>query len=212
MGLEAAISLRMTNLREQQLAWLEHISNSSGLTLTEIARAAGLTPSTLTRFRANDKFGHSLTAKTVKKIEDATRVPAYESRSRPKVVSVSEGEAATYVADDPTNPIHVALNGIVKQSNHLDLWELKTGSLAAVGYSKGMVVIVDRKATPRNGDAVCAQKFDYRRGTAEVIFRVWRTPYLLTAAVDDEPGQPEIVDNENVAIAGVIIGGLYIRH
>lgn len=213
MGIHAALSMRMTNLRDQQLAWLDHISRSANLTLTEIARLSGLTPSTLTRFRANDELGHALTAKTVKKIEDATRVPAYEARVLPKIQAFSEEEASPYVLPEvSSNPIERALRAVASQPNTIDVWRLKTGALAGVGYPAGMAVVVDREMIPRNGDAVCAQKYDFRRGTAETIFRVWRTPYLVSAYINEEPATPEVVDNENIVIMGVIIGGCHLRH
>lgn len=213
MGIHAALSMRMTSLRDQQLAWLDHISRSANMTLTEIARVAGLTPSTLTRFRANDELGHTLTAKTVKKIEDATRVPAYEARVVPKIQAFSEDEASPYVLQEhSSNPIEAALRSVAAQSNNIDIWRLKTGALAGVGYSSGMAVVVDRDMIPRNGDAVCAQKYDFRRGTADTIFRVWRTPYLVSAYINEEPATPEVVDNENIVIMGVVVGGCHLRH
>lgn len=203
----------MTTLREQQLAWLDHISKSSGLTITEIARVAKLHPSSLTRFKNKDESGHTLTAKTVKKIEEATRVPAYESRQKPVIQSFSEEEAQPFIAMDSSgNPVETALKVAVKEANNIQLWTLKTNSLAAVGYLPGMVVAVDQEATPRTGDAVCAQKYDFRRGTAETLFRVFRHPYLMTASDIGEPALPEIVDNENVVIIGVIVGGFRLRH
>jgi len=212
MGLPAAISVRMTNLRDQQLAWLDHISKTSGLTFTEIARAAGLTPSTLTRFKKQDINGHTLSAKTVKLIEDATNVPAYQTRTRPKLVSFSEGEAIPYQVEDTENPVLASLKSVVDNSNSLDLWELKTQSLSAAGYGLGMVVVVDRNATPHSGDCVCAQVYDDRRGTAATIFRVFRTPYLITAYRDREPEPPEVVDDHNIRIAGVVVAGIHVRH
>jgi transcriptional regulator with XRE-family HTH domain len=213
MGLQTAIFPRMTTLRDQQLAWLDHIAKSGNITLTEIARVSGLTPSTLTRFKNNDTDGHTLTARSVKKIEDATKVPAYEARIKPRIQAFSDGEATPYIVDKTTlNPLEQSLAETISRSNSIDLWRLKTGTIAAVGYPSGMVVMVDRDEQPRNGDAVCAQKYDFRRGTAETLFRVWRTPYLLTASSSEEPGIPEIVDNENVVIVGVVVGGAHIRH
>jgi SOS-response transcriptional repressor LexA len=209
----AAISVAMTTLRDQQIAWLDHISKSSGLTITEIARAAKLHPSSLTRFKNQNDNGHTLTSKTVKKIEDATRVPAYESRQIPVIQSFSEDEAQPFIAmDNPGNPVETALKAATKEANNIQLWTLKTNSLAAVGYTPGMVVAIDQLQTARSGDAVCAQKYDFRRGTAETIFRVFRHPYLMTAADTGEPALPEIVDNENVVIVGVIVGGFRLRH
>lgn len=213
IAVAAAIFTPMTDLREQQLAWLENIINSSGLTLTDVARRAKLNPSTLTRFRAKDDGGHTLTARTVQKIEEATGVPAYEQRTKVRAVSVlSEGEATPFVFDEKTNDLMIeALRSVVQRSNSIDLWILKTSALAGVGYQEGDVIIVDRDALPRPGDAVCAQRYDWRRGTAETIFRVFRTPYLLTAHIAGEPGQPDVVDDETVAIKGVIVGGCHLR-
>ena len=210
--LEAAISLRMNGLREQQLAWLDHIVETSGLSLTQIARVAHLDPSSLTRFRNRNDSGHALTAKTVKKIEDATRVPAYESKIKPVIQSFGEEEAQPFLTiENPDNPVEAALGLATKQAKQIHLWTLKTNSLGAIGYHQGMVVAVDTDTAPRNGDAVCAQKYDFRRGTAETIFRVFRAPYLLTAYITGEPGTPEVVDNENVVLMGTVVGGFRLR-
>jgi SOS-response transcriptional repressor LexA len=213
MAVHPAISVRMTKLRDQQIAWLDHIKDKSGLTITEIARAAKLDPSTLTRFVNRNDKGHSLSTRTVKKIEDATRVPAYETRTKPIVQSFSEEEGQPYIAmDDPSDIVGSALGATAKAARNIHLWTLKTSSLAAMGYLPGMIVAVDEKTPARNGDCVCAQKYDFRRGTAETIFRVFRTPYLLTAHIGGEPALPEIVDNENVVIMGTVVGGFRLRH
>lgn len=203
----------MVDLREQQLAWLDNITASSGLTVTDIARRARLNPSTLTRFRAQNDSGHTLTSRTVKKIEEATGVPAYEQRARPRLVQAfNEVEASPYSFDEKTQDMLVeALRTLVARSNSIDLWTLKTQTLTAVGYSEGDILVVDRDLIPRAGDVVCAQRYDWRRGTAETIFRVYRTPYLLTANSQGDPGIPEVVDGENIVIKGVIVGGCHLR-
>lgn len=203
----------MSTLRDQQIAWLEHIVTSTGLTITEIARAGGLHPSTLTRFKAKNDAGHTLTSSTVRKIENATRVPAYVTDMRPAIQSFAENEAQPFLAREETgNPVETALRTATKAAQNIQLWTMKANTLSAMGYPAGMVVAIDHDAEPRDGDAVCAQKYDYRRGTAETIFRVYRTPYLLTAYQSGEPGEVEIVDNKNVVIAGVIVGGFRLRH
>lgn len=212
MTVAAAMLLRMTDLRDQQIAWLDNITASSGLTLTDIARRAGLNPSTLSRFKQKNESGHTLTARTVKKIEEATGVPAYEQRIRPKLAYFNEEEAIPFKLDENAQDLMVeALRTVVSRTNSVDLWQLKTRALSAVGYAEGDVILVDREAQPRPGDAVCAQKYDWRRGIAETIFRIYRTPYLLTAIAFGDPGQPEIVDDENVVIKGVVIGGCHFR-
>ncbi len=202
----------MKDLREQQLAWLDNIVAASGLELSNVARRAKLDPSTLTRFHQRNDSGHTLTAKTVKKIEDAFGVPAYEVRRRPTLTAFQEPDAEPYRLEHDAQELMIqALRAVVAKTNSVDLWLMKSQVLSAAGYRQGDVVIVDRDATPRAGDAVCAQIYDWRRGTAETIFRIYRTPYLLTAASQGEPGLPEIVDDENVVIKGVVMGGARLR-
>lgn len=210
----AALFASMTDLRDQQLAWLDNITASTGLTLTDVARRSRLDPSTLTRFRSKNEGGHTLTAKTIKKIEDSTGIPAYEVRlRRPTLASFHEEEAEPYKIDDKAQDLLVeALRAIVSRSNSVDLWMMKSDVLSAAGYRDGDILVVDRDATPKVGDAVCAQRYDWRRGTAETIFRIYRTPYLLTAIAQGEPGIPEIVDDENIVIKGVIVGGCHLRN
>lgn len=203
----------MDDLREQQLAWLENITTSTNMTITDIARRANLNPSTLTRFRAKNESGHTLTSRTVKKIENVTGIPAYEARlRRPQLAYFSEEEAEPYKIDTTTKePLLEALKTVVSRSNDMDLWLLKAPVLQAAGYNQGDVILVDRAIPPRSGDAVCAQIYDWRRGTAETVFRIFRAPYLLTALVAGEPGMPLIVDDENVVIKGVIRGSCHLR-
>lgn len=209
----AAMIAPMTDLRDQQLAWLENIISSSGLTLTDIARRARLNPSTLTRFYSKNESGHTLTSRTVQKIEDATGVPAYEQRVRPKLAFFAEEDAVPYnFEDNGSDVLAAALKSVVAKSQNIALWILKSSVLSAVGYGQGDVIIVDKEASPRPGDAVCAHKYDWRRGVAETIFRVYRTPYLLTALQHGEPAAPEIVDDENIVIKGVVMGACRLRH
>lgn len=209
---DAGISQRMTTLRDQQIAWLKHIERTSAKTLTDIARASGISPSTFSKLLGNEE-GHTLTAKTVARIEAATGVPAYESNVIPKIVAFSEEEARPYVFDARTeNALEQVLRDFVAKSNSIDLWELKTNNLAALGLTRGMVVIVDREAVPRARDNVVAQRYDTRRGTAETLFRNFRPPYLITAPTLGEPSTPEIVDGEKVVIMGVIVAAFHIRH
>ena len=202
----------METLRDKQLAWIRHIEKVSGKTPTEIARLAGFNPSTFSKF-FNNKQGHTLTAKIVQRIEDATRVPAYEHHVKPKLVAFREGEAERYsFGATPASLLEASLKDAVAKSNGVDLWVSKTSALEAVGYHPGMVVVVDRDAKARNGDAVVAQIYDTRTGTAETVFRVYRTPYLLSAFSQSEPALPIVVDDDRVAIMGVITGGVFIRH
>lgn len=212
MASVAALFFPMTDLRDQQLAWLDNIVATSGLELSNVARRARLDPSTLTRFHSKNESGHTLTSKTIKKIEDAFGIPAYEVRRRPSLTAFQEPDAEPYKVDNDAQELMIqALRTVVSKSNSVDLWVMKSHVLSAAGYRQGDVLLVDRDATPRAGDAVCAQIYDWRRGTAETIFRIYRTPYLLTASSQGEPALPEVVDDETVVIKGVVLGGARLR-
>lgn len=206
----AAIFAPMTDLRAQQLAWLDAITRSTGLTVSEIARRAKLVPSTLTRFHSRDRDGHTLTAKTVKKIEDAVGIPAYDVREVPKQVPQLAEEGAPFVLPEATGDLMLlALQDVVERNNSVDLWRLQTSALRACKYFPGDILLVDRNREAGIDDAVCAQVYDFRRGTAETVFRIYKPPYLLSADMEGEPLKPLVVDNETVSVVGVIVGALH---
>ena len=210
MTLHTAICVRMSTLRDQQLAWLDHIRSSTGITLTELARLAGLTPSTLTRFRSSNDTGHSLTATTVRKLEGASGVPAYETGLRPRLSAVESQELEPFQAD-AINPHERLLADSIRGRDELALWRVNSDVLGAVGFAPGSVLLVDGTAKPRNGDAVLARRQDPARGTVETMLRVWRAPYLLSAYSTGEPLVPELVDHDRVTISGVVIAGILFR-
>ena len=210
MTIHAAINVQMSTLRDQQLAWLEHITSSAGITLTELARLAGLTPSTLTRFKANNDLGHSLTARTVRKLENASGVTAYETRTRPRLTAIETEEIEAFQPDSESE-FEGLLAASIKAQEHLSLWKVNSDVLGAIGFASGTVLMVDTKRNPRNGDAVIARRKDITRGTVEDLLRVWRAPYLLTAYSSGEPLAPEPVDNDRISIVGVIVSGTLFR-
>lgn len=66
--------------REQQRAWVRGVAQAAGLTPTELAKKAGLTPSTLNRFLNDEKVTHLLSTRTIaairKVVGDSNHEPA----------------------------------------------------------------------------------------------------------------------------------------
>ncbi len=66
----------MTDLhRDAAIAYVDALLRETGLDLTNLARRAGVSSTTLTRFHNDPNYTNSLSARTLKKLSDATGVP-----------------------------------------------------------------------------------------------------------------------------------------
>lgn len=83
------------------------------------------------------------------------------------------------------------------------VWMVRTGCMAAGGYLPGDHILVDLNATPRKGDAVVAQVYDWSADDAVTVLRLYLPPYLLRPGLDAEA--PLTVDGERVLIKGVVV-------
>ena len=64
------------DVKAAQRAYVQEICDRLNIKYTELARRAGVSPATLTRFMNDKRYKHALTAKTLHKIESATGVRA----------------------------------------------------------------------------------------------------------------------------------------
>jgi len=190
-------------LAEAQRAWLQRVTRDTGLTLTEIARKAGKHHTTLTNFMNKPDRG-PLNPLTITLVAEATGVPASaEARGTPAPEGLAE-EAEPYLAGSES-PLDLAVRALVAARPGVDPWRLRTHALEDAGYLMDDIVIVDLNATPRAGDAVCAQLYDWPRGRAETIWRIFEPPYLVTATNDPALRKPILVDDDRVVIKGVLL-------
>ena len=108
-----------------------------------------------------------------------------------------------------------ALAHVIEQlsqaNNDAEPWRLKTISLELAGFLAGDIAFVDTIIDPKAQDAVCAQIFDYQRGSAETVWRIFDPPFLVGAAHDRTAYKPVLVDNERVKLHGVIVASLRPR-
>lgn len=66
----------MTDLhRDAAIAYVDMLVRETGLDLTNLARRAGVSSTTLTRFHNDPRYTNSLSARTLKKLSDATGIP-----------------------------------------------------------------------------------------------------------------------------------------
>jgi hypothetical protein len=89
---------------------VERMMRETGLDATGLARKAGLAASTLTRFMNNDDISHTLSARTLARLQEATgiRVPvpaALSGRKIPVVGYVGAGEQVFPIPEDGDQPL-----------------------------------------------------------------------------------------------------------
>lgn len=194
----------------QHRAWLRQVALQTGKPLTRIAKEVGIAPSTLTRpLREGEDGTSTLHANTIEKISAHTGIapPSAAARAQRRPVRGLSEEAVPFVADN--SPIDAAVRALTGGSNAAVPWTLKTRALEGAGYLPGDIVILDLNAAAGPGDAVCAQVYDWRGGTAETVWRLYDPPVLVGAPRDiDQRPKPLVVDNDLVVIKGRIRASL----
>lgn len=210
---------RKDKLRAAQQSWLEEIERTLEATPSEIARLADISPATLTRMRYKDGYNGTLSAAIVDRIEAGTGIAA-PAEVRPKkwqrpdgapalrpaeapAGGFSDQEAEPYVApkgDPMANLVTAAVAGRV----HVVPWTLRSRALEDELCQPGDIMIVDLNAEPVAGDIVCAQLYDFERGSAtRTVFRLYHPPFLVGAGREDGARTPHLID-ANVGIKGVV--------
>lgn len=130
----------------------------------------------------------------------------------PEAQRVSPGFAESDVAPWTGNggtgprlkPIAEALGG---GRPGVDIWTVKSLSMAAGGYLPGDQLLVDTHQSERckAGDVVVAQRYDGQTGTAETVLRRFEPPVLVAASTDPADGRVLVVDGNNVVIRGKVV-------
>lgn len=195
-----------TELKERDRSahseWLDWVGARTGLSDTALASAAGQSPNTITRFRRRD--GATLSTLTIRLISEFTGLPGPDSYKLPSAGGFAE-EAVRYQPAREDDPLVAKLVSLaLKDRNNAASWRLRTRALELRGYLPGDVLVSDAAAVARAGDAVVAQVYDLRTGSAETVFRVLEPPYLMPASSDPGFRKPLLIDNERVIVMGVI--------
>jgi hypothetical protein len=186
----------------RHFAWVDWMLARTGKTDASLAKEAGLNANYLYRKRAE---GTVLGATQIRMLSEHYGLPGPDTYLLPGAGGFSDEGLAFdpgSVAGDPVlkGMIEVALKGRSSAAP----WHLKTRALEDAGYLPGDIVISDAAVQPYAGDAVVAQVYDLRSGTAETVFRVFEAPYLIAASADPALRKPLLVDNERVIVMGTI--------
>jgi hypothetical protein len=186
------------------MAWLDWLGQRTGKSDTALAKEAGQSENTLTRFRSRD--GAVLSGLTIRLICELTGLPGPETYLLPNSAGFSE-EAAAYKpgsAKGEDGLIAKMVAQAIKDRPNAAPWVLKSRAIEAAGYLPGDILIADATVMPQAGDIVCAQVYDLRAGTAETVFRLYEPPYLISASNESALRKPLPVDNERVIVMGTV--------
>jgi hypothetical protein len=199
-------SERRRELQAIQRVWLAQLPAWTGKSLSRIAVEAGLDSGTLTKLANNPNYSGALSQDVIDAVCRTHGVPqpAGGEPDVPAARFFGEAEQVGYETADQ----HLArvIDALTGGRNAVEPWRLKSRALEAAGLMPGDILAVDLNLTPQDGDVVCAQIYDFERGTAETIFRIFESGVLIAASSD--PGLRRVYDerDRSVAIKGVVIG------
>jgi transcriptional regulator with XRE-family HTH domain len=196
------------NIMDQH-AFIAKVLAKTGWSQSDLAARAGLDPSTLSRFLSKGREGHALRASTIQRIATASGF-AFDSEIVAEISGFSESEAKPFefVAQDRRA---VAIKLLCDQNDSSDAWILKSRALESLGHLPGDVLIVGLNTTPHIGDIVCAQIYDWAKGGAETVFRIYQPPALIAATHDTNLLKPFLLTDNAVVVKGVVLHSLRSR-
>ncbi|GGE79306.1 hypothetical protein GCM10007285_03900 [Stappia taiwanensis] len=180
----------------------------TGLTLSEIATGAGLSPSTLTRYVNQPASGRTITDRTLSRIERRFGLSRRRMPGGPAAGAVIWPDAVP--ADENGGSLKAWCKAAVEEARKgrsgVAPWIMRGHALDLEGILPGDILMVDINRRPAPGDIVCARVTDYTSGAAETVFRLFQPPYVIAHSARLGPVRPEQVDEVRVSILGVVEG------
>lgn len=186
MGKHQPLNAVRDEARERQRGVIRSIlATHPGLTITDVARSCGLSPSTLTRFMNDPAATNVLNGSTMALIE--------------KSYGISDGPAGGFAEPDVELVVETRGQGEAFGPNR-HRWRVGRNFAALSGYRPGDILTIDMSIPPAEGDDVIAQIEDMKGGAITVLRRL-RRGWLIGGS--DEI--PEFIDGMRVRVAGVVI-------
>lgn len=208
----STLSRMADDMRERDRTWIADILRQQGWTATDLARRAGISQTTLTRFLNDPDHAFQLSTRTRNAIARSIGLlPSVSSAPVPPPrVGVGFYEPDAVPLEDVHATLEAVFAGILKSAiashPHAAAFVLRSRKLEALGYRAGDALIVDINATPRPGDLVCAQVYDWPRNAAETVFRIYQPPFLLAGpGPDGVLERPLVVDGQTILVRGVVM-------
>jgi transcriptional regulator with XRE-family HTH domain len=175
--------------------WIEALMQRSGLNQTQLAAKAGLSHSTLSRAMTSNDYKVNFRQDTIERLAAAGGIappPAIAPHTHPAGFSEPEAQAWTGAPERDLSP-------------NQTIWTVRSPVLMPIGLMPGDRFILDQAATARTGDAILVQLVDHRTGTAETLLRLYADGFAVTPLYLSDGTKRLWIDNNAVAVAGVII-------
>jgi hypothetical protein len=200
------------NVRREQLDWVKATLEYHQWNPTRLAREAGISQSTLSKFINDPSNMARLETNSVEKLKRVSPFPPYQTVLQPTARGFAEHEAEPFDehAADQDPYVERAVAAISNGRNGIAPWSLRSRALETAGYLPGDVLLVDLNAKPQDGDAVGAQVYD-RAGNAETVFRIYEAPYLQAATYQRGLFKPLLIDGDRVVVRGVVVTSIRPR-
>ena len=197
--------------------WFKRRQKMAGVTAEDIARELGKDRSAVSRIYVGRQAMKLDEAKVFAKVLDVPLADVlkhaglldHDQEADTFVPGFGETEVAPLVGKDQEARAAQTIAGEMGGNRPgVDPWQVKTNELEHFGYLQGDTILVDtnKAESCKKGDMVLAQIYDMRSGTAETVLRRYEPPVLLSAAGHLNELKVNVVDNNNVAIRGKIIG------
>lgn len=195
----------MSNSRDDQLAWVRAVMASMDMNPLQLAKRAGINPSTLHRPLNDPAFPGMLSGRTMAAIAEVAGLNPMEFPAARR--GLSEPDAEPFRFETPKSAVdnfNRAVRELTQGRAGRDPWVMKSYALELAGVLPGDVMVVDLNIAPRPRDIVCAQIYDWSQTKAETVFRRFDPPFLMTASLRMDKEKPVMVDGTNVVIKGVV--------
>jgi len=187
-------------------AWLSAVAQHLNLSLSELAKNAGLAPSTVTRYFYDRSNKLGLSKRSLDAISAYSGVPyptmpgqrTVGGFGSPDMVPFGDEERLDY-PDWVSSSVKIATAG----RNGVEPWQIKSRALDMLGYLPGDILLIDRNKRPKAADVVCAQVTDLATGSTQTVLRRYEPPFIVAHSAKMGPQRPELVDDERVTIIGV---------
>lgn len=185
-------------------AWIKAVAAHLDLTLTDLAKGAGVGQPTITRY-VNDKTGKvGISQRTLDAVSRFSGVPPHQMPPRG---TTAGPDAVPYTEEHTHNrPPWLADVMLAAQTGQAwrKPWSMVSHALDLAGVQAGDILVVDSRVAPTRGDTVLAQVFQGRDAGIVFVVRVFEPPFLLTRSSTPTFIKPLIVDGDGVVIRGVV--------
>lgn len=189
--------------QDEYRQWIEHICKAYGVTATDIARAIGASPSTITR-QIKPGWTRRPQLDILRRIAQA-----YGQQIPAALIGVSQPLQG--FAEPDVQPLR--REGLQEPDLNLSDWVVRTPVLAGIGCNVGDVLTFDARIRPVAEDVVIAQVYRIGQPGADTVMRFYMPPFLMAAQIGKPTIAPIVVDpeGERVVIMGTMVRRAYER-